>query len=117
MHFLLTDFIGIGFFCVSLYQVCFHKANALHFHSPSSNVDSAGAAQVQVRSTSGANAVSEGLGTLSMVFALAAVASSGTLLQYYSGAEKFNAGAVVRHPCTAGTNPHSLPPFLHTYCC
>ena len=29
MHSLLTDFLGVGFFCVSLSQACSHKANAL----------------------------------------------------------------------------------------
>ncbi|KAI1797910.1 hypothetical protein LXA43DRAFT_273873 [Ganoderma leucocontextum] len=62
------------------------------------------------------NAVSQCMGTISVVFALGGLSSGAMLLQWYSGAEKLSATKVANHLAHVQMQRYGYEPIAQAYC-
>ncbi|KAM5536214.1 hypothetical protein V8D89_010113 [Ganoderma adspersum] len=62
------------------------------------------------------NAVSQCMGTVSVVFALAGLSSGGMLLQWYAGAEKLSATKVANHLARVQVRGYGYEPIAQAFC-
>ncbi|PIL31933.1 hypothetical protein GSI_06637 [Ganoderma sinense ZZ0214-1] len=62
------------------------------------------------------NAVSQCMGIVSVMFALAGLSSGGMLLQWYAGAEKFNATKVANHLARIQVHGYGYEPIAQAFC-